>query len=264
MEYVDTHAHIFVPEFDDDRAQVMTAALAAGVRRMLMPAVEPSDFGRMAAVRAAWPDRCFPLAGLHPTSVNDNPRWREDLAAVEQALRQPHAGGFCGVGEIGLDYYWSRDFCGEQREAFVRQVELSIELGLPVAVHTRDAWDDMTDIMRSFAGRGVKGIFHSFSGSEEVMRELAACGDFLFGAGGPVTYKKSLMRVIRAADISQLVLETDCPYQSPEPHCGTRNEPAYIPLICSKIAELKGLGAEQVAEITTRNAERMFGLPAAH
>lgn len=257
MDYIDTHAHIFEPEFDGDRREVVEAAVAAGVRRMLMPAIEPAGFGSLLKCCDAWPENCFPMAGLHPVSVNDNPRWRDEVQAVEQLLENPPR-GLCGVGEIGLDYYWSREFREAQREAFVMQVELSLRYGLPIAVHVREAWDDMTDIMRSFAGRGVRGVFHSFTGDAEVMRELCGCGDFLFGVGGPVTYRKKLQRLVREADLSLIVLETDCPYQSPEPHCGTRNEPAYIPLIGRCIARLKDIDEQSAARITTRNAERMF------
>ena len=258
MEYIDTHAHIFAPEFDGDRDAVMAAAVAVGVRRMLLPAIDPASNDALMQTCRQYPRNCFPMMGLHPTSVNDNPRWRDDLEQCVRLVKESPRGLFCGVGEIGLDYYWSRDFRDEQREVFVRQLELSLEEDLPVAIHVREAWDDVMDIVLSMRGRGLKGVFHSFSGTVDMARELCGAGDFLFGIGGPATYKKSLQRVVREMDLSLMVLETDCPYQSPQPHCGTRNEPSYIPLVCNAVAQIKGVTPDLAAQITTENAVRMF------
>lgn len=260
-EYIDTHAHVYEPEFDADRSEVMARAAAAGVRRLLLPAIDSESYERMLALCRQYPDRCRPMMGLHPTSVNDNPRWRQDLALVREFLTKEPAGSFCAVGEIGLDYYWSRDFCREQREAFVQQVELAIEFGLPIAVHVRDAWEDTVEIIKNFAGRGVRGVFHAFSGTVAELDELRRCGDFVFGVGGTVTFKKSKVAdVVARMELSEIVLETDCPYLTPVPHRGERNEPSYIPYICSRIAEIKGVAADEVAAATTTNAERVFAI----
>lgn len=259
MQFIDTHAHIYEPEFDADRDAVVARAAEAGVSRMLLPAIDSESYERMFATSRAYPDRCFPMMGLHPTSVNDNPRWREDLEAVGRYLATPPAGRFYGVGEIGLDFYWSKDFAKEQCEAFERQIELSLEYGLPVAIHTRDAWPQMREIMRGFKGRGVQGIFHAFSDTAECYRELRECGDFLFGIGGTVTFRKSTVSdVVREMALADIVVETDCPYLTPVPHRGERNEPSYIPLVAARIAEIKGVSVGEVAAATTKNAERMF------
>ena len=258
MEYIDTHAHVYEPEFDDDRDEMMSRAAEAGVRRMLLPAIDGESYERMFAMCRKYPDRCFPMMGLHPTSVNDNPRWEHDLAVVSDLLKQNDQ-KFCGVGEIGLDYYWSTDFREQQREAFVRQVELSLRFGLPIAVHVRDAWEDTVEIMKRFAGRGVRGVFHAFSGTTDDLLALRRCGDFMFGVGGTVTFKKSAAAdAVRNMELSEILLETDCPYLTPVPYRGRRNEPAYVPYIAARVAELKETTVGEVAAVTSANAERMF------
>lgn len=259
MNYIDTHAHVYEAEFDDDRAEVMAAAAEAGVERLLLPAIDGESYGRMFDLCREYPDRCFPMMGLHPTSVNDNPNWEEDLHAVSRMLKNPPVERFYGVGEIGLDYYWSTDFRMQQRTAFAAQLEMSLEYGLPVAVHVRDAWDDTLEIVETFRGRGLRGIFHAFSGTAECYSRLKECGDFLFGIGGTVTFKKSTAaEVVKVMPLGDMVLETDCPYLTPVPFRGGRNQPAYIPYICRRIAELKGVAEEDVAAATTAAAERMF------
>ena len=259
MDFIDTHAHVYEPEFDADRDEVMAAAGAAGVRRLLLPAIDGSSYDRMFDLCRRYPGRCFPMAGLHPTSVNDNPDWEAELLRVEQIVKSTQGPKICGIGEIGLDYYWSSDFRRQQRTAYIHQLELALEHGLPVAVHVREAWDDVLEIAREFRGRGLKGIFHAFSGTVECWRELREYGDFLFGIGGTVTYKKSAAaEAVREMELSEIVLETDCPYLTPAPHRGERNQPAYIPFICRRTAEIKGLDEAEVAAATTANAERMF------
>jgi len=164
------------------------------------------------------------------------------------------------VGETGLDLYWSRDFRAEQLEAFRRQIDLSLEHGLPIAVHTRDAWPETVELMREYKGRGVRGVFHAFSDTADTYRELKEYGDFVFGIGGVVTFKKSkLADAVREMELRDIVLETDCPYLTPAPHRGERNESAYVRYVCEKVAELKGLTPGETAEATTANAERIFG-----
>lgn len=263
MKLIDTHSHLYAEEFDGDRDLAMLRAAEAGVERLLLPAIDSESHRAMLDLCARYPGRCFPMMGLHPTSVNDNPRWGEELAAVEAHLAAPPAGGFCSVGEIGLDFYWSRDFMPEQTEVFRRQIELALHYGLPIVVHTRDAWNEMAALVGDYRDRGLRGVFHAFSGTEEHYRELRACGDFMFGIGGVVTFKKSpLAEIVRQMALEDIVLETDCPYLTPMPFRGQRNESAYVPYICAKVAELKGLTTEEVAAATTANAERMFGLSA--
>ena len=268
LRLIDTHSHIYEPEFDDDRNEVIERAIAAGVDRMLLPAIDTQSHSRMIELAKAHPANCFAMMGLHPTSVNENPTWRDELAEVEEYLRQPPEGvRFYAVGEIGLDYYWSQEYIEDQREAFVRQLRLAAELDLPVAIHTRSAWEDMCEIIEREAaaarerGQRLYGVFHAFSEDAATYRRLKACGDFLFGIGGVVTFKKSaLAETVREMAPEDLLLETDCPYLTPVPHRGKRNESSYIPYICARVAELTNCSVEDLAAITTRNAERIFGL----
>ena len=216
MRLTDTHSHLYAPEFDADREEALARAADAGVERALLPAIDSESHERLFGLCRSHPERCAPMMGLHPTSVNDNPRWREELALVERYLETPPAGiRFCAVGEIGLDLYWSRDF---------------------------------------------RGVFHAFSDTADTYRELKEYGDFVFGIGGVVTFKKSkLADAVREMELRDIVLETDCPYLTPAPHRGERNESAYVRYVCEKVAELKGLTPGETAEATTANAERIFG-----
>ena len=271
MNLTDTHSHLYEPEFDADREEALARAFDAGVGLLLLPAIDAASDERLFALCRRHPDRCLPMMGLHPTSVNDNPRWREELARVARCLDNPPEGvpPFCAVGEIGLDYYWDDRFAAEQIEAFTAQCRLAAARNLPVAIHTRAAWNDMRRIVGQEAeaararGERLRGVFHAFSEDADTYRALRGAGDFLFGIGGVVTFKKSqVAETVREMVLDEIVLETDCPYLTPVPHRGERNESAYVRLVCEKIAQIKGLDPEEVAAATTANAARMFGLSA--
>ncbi len=268
MRLIDTHSHLYEAEFDEDRDEAVARAREAGVELLLFPAIDPASNPGMWKALARYGDYCRPMMGLHPTSINDNPRWREELDEVLALLESPPCGvKFCGVGEIGLDLYWSRDFGAEQLEAFEVQCCRAMELDLPVAIHTRAAWPEMEEAMGRLTeearGRGVRlrGVFHAFAEDAETYRRMRSLGDFKFGIGGVVTFKKSLLaETVKQMALEDMVLETDCPYLTPAPFRGKRNESGYISYICRKVAELKGLDEELVAEVTTRNARELFGL----
>ena len=271
MNLIDTHSHLYEPEFDADRGEALARAFDAGVGLLLLPAIDAASDERLFALCRRHPDRCLPMMGLHPTSVNDNPRWREELDRVARCLDNPPEGvpPFCAVGEIGLDYYWDDRFAAEQIEAFTAQCRLAAARDLPVAIHTRAAWDDMRRIVGEEAeaararGERLRGVFHAFSEDADTYRALRGAGDFLFGIGGVVTFKKSkVAETVREMALDEIVLETDCPYLTPVPHRGERNESAYVRLVCEKIAQIKGLDPEEVAAATTANAARMFVLSA--
>lgn len=271
MNLIDTHSHLYEPEFDADREEALARAFDAGVGLLLLPAIDAASDERLFALCRRHPDRCLPMMGLHPTSVNDNPHWREELARVARCLDNPPEGvpPFCAVGEIGLDYYWDDRFAAEQIEAFTAQCRLAAARNLPVAIHTRAAWNDMRRIVGQEAeaararGERLRGVFHAFSEDADTYRALRGAGDFLFGIGGVVTFKKSqVAETVREMALDEIVLETDCPYLTPVPHRGERNESAYVRLVCEKIAQIKGLDPEEVAAATTANAARMFGLSA--
>lgn len=268
MYLIDTHSHIYAEEFDGDLAQALARAREWGVGRLLLPAIDGESYERMFALARAEADFCSPMMGLHPTSVNENPLWREHLKDVERLLDSPPEGiAFCAVGEIGLDYYWSEEFKSEQREAFIEQCRMAVKRDLPVAIHTRAAWDDMCEILQAETARAtrqggrLRGVLHAFSESADVYRRLKASGDWLFGIGGVVTFKKSIVaEAVAEMELADMVLETDCPYLTPVPYRGRRNESAYVKYVCEKVAQIKGVSADEVAEMTSRNAERMFGL----
>ncbi len=259
MTLIDTHSHIYDGAFDADRREVAGRAQAAGVAAMLLPATDSESHEALFRTCREYPGVCFPMMGLHPTSINDNPAWRDELALAEKLLANPPVERFYAIGEVGLDLYWSRDFIGEQTEALERQIELSLEYALPLVIHTRDAWAEMTAVLEKHKGRGVRGVMHSFSGTIEDYRAIRDMGDFSFGIGGPVTYKKSsLPEVVAGIDIAHILLETDCPYLPPVPFRGKRNESSYLTYICEKVAAAKGMSPEKIAAATTENARRVF------
>ena len=260
---IDTHSHIYDEAFDNDRKEVVERARQEGIERIILPAIDGESNERLFDMCREYGEYVVPLMGLHPTSVNDNPRWRDDLAEVERLLAEPPQGieRFYGVGEIGLDLYWSRDWQAEQTEAFRAQVELALKHDLPIVVHTRDAWAEMAEIVEEYRDRGLRGVFHAFSADVEMYERLRKCGDFVFGIGGVVTFKKSaLAEVVKSMRLEDLVVETDAPYLTPAPHRGTRNESSYVRFVAQKIAELQGVDYEVVAEQTSANAKRIFGL----
>lgn len=257
---IDTHSHIYAEEFDDDRREALDRAWAAGVEALMLPDIDSESRERMFDLARQYPDRCFPMVGLHPTSVNDNAKWRDEIDAVERLLRERPMPLY-GVGEIGLDLYWSKDFYREQREALHAQLELAIEHNLPVAIHTRSAYDEMLDALATYRGRTLRGVMHAYADSAERARNITRLGDFVFGIGGVVTFKNSgLDRVVAELPAELLVVETDCPYLTPEPHRGKRNESSYVEFVCRKIAELHGRSVEEIDAITTATARRLFAL----
>jgi TatD DNase family protein len=257
---IDTHSHIYSEEFDDDRTEALDRAKAAGVEMLILPDIDSTTRERMLSLAAEHPDFCHAMAGLHPTSVNDNPHWRDEVDMVEKMLSNPSQ-PLCGVGEIGLDLYWSTDFYREQREALHAQLELALRYDLPVVIHTRSAYKEMLDAVATYRGRGLRGIFHAYADSVDTARSILRHGDFMFGIGGVVTFKNSgLDMVVAELPTELLLLETDCPYLTPVPHRGKRNESAYVEYVCRKIAELHAKSFDEVDAITTASAKRLFAL----
>lgn len=263
-ELIDTHSHIYDTAFDDDRDKVIEAAKERGVSHILLPAIDSQSHHSMAELTVAYPGYCLAMMGLHPTSVNDNPRYIEELEVVERLLANPSLVGidrFCGVGEVGLDLYWSTQWEAEQQQALRFQIELALKHDLPLAIHTRNAWTAMREVLSDYKGRGVRGVMHSFSGSYDDYKAIKECGDFLFGIGGVVTYKRSeIAELLPRMELGDIVLETDSPYLPPVPYRGKRNESSYISLICDKVAEIYGVTPDEAARTTTLSAKRMFGL----
>ena len=258
MQFIDTHTHLYAELFDVDRDDSIRRAIDAGVTRMFLPGVDSESHDKLIELVKSWPDNCFAMAGFHPTSANDNPDFRKELDLLAETLENPPV-KFWGIGETGLDLYWSKDFLREQEEALRFQIELALKYDLPVIVHTRESFDEVIRVFTDYRTRGVRGIFHSFAGTTEHYRTIRALGDFRFGIGGGVTYKNSQVApVVAEMDLEDIVLETDAPYLPPVPFRGKRNESAYIPYIAEKIAEIKHVPIEEVARMTTENAEKTF------
>ena len=260
MHFIDTHSHLFDEAFDTDRAEAVARALEVGVKKIILPAIDSSSYRAMFELQRAYPENFFMLAGLHPTSVNEIEDWQSEVAVVEQMIRNSEY-KFWGIGEVGLDLYWDKEHIDAQRNALSSQLDLALEFNLPVVFHTRDAFPEMTDLLEGYRGRGLRGVFHSFSGSIDDYAKLRTLGNFLFGVGGVVTYKRSAVaEVIKELPLEELVLETDAPYLSPVPMRGKRNESAFTLHTAQFLAQLKGVSLEEVALQTTKNAELMFGI----
>lgn len=253
MQFVDTHCHLYLSEFENDIANVILRAQTAGVEKFYLPSIDCSVINDLFKLEKEYPDKCFAMAGLHPCSVNFE--YMQELNQFEEFLKKRY---FVAIGEIGLDFYWSTEFTKQQYEAFEIQMNWALKKNLPIVIHTRNAMQQTIDFVKPFASKGLKGIFHCFGGSYENAVEITDM-DFLLGIGGVLTYKKSgLDEVIKRIDLKHIVLETDAPYLTPVPFRGKRNESSYIKIIAEKLAVIKNITLEEVAEVTTGNAEKIF------
>ena len=254
LTMIDTHSHLYSEEFEKDIELVIETAIAAGVQKFYLPAIDSSTHGRMIALEKRFGEHCFAMIGLHPCSVNMT--FESELAIVEKYLNQR---SFAAIGEAGLDFHWDTTFAKEQYSALNRQVELALQYKIPLVLHTRKAMQETIQVIRKYSGTGLRGIFHCFGGSLEEARQIIKCG-FLLGIGGVVTYKNSgLQKVLPHIDLEHLVLETDAPYLSPVPHRGKRNESSYLVEIATKVAEIKNTSLLEIDEVTSQNAEKLFG-----
>lgn len=251
--FIDTHTHLYDEKFNDDRTERIQHAIASGIERMYMPNCDSETITGILELENQFPANCFSMMGLHPCYVKENVQ--EELAIIRSWLEKRT---FKAVGEIGLDYYWDKTFVVQQKDAFRVQMEWALEFNIPIVIHTREATYDTLEEVKPFARRGLKGVFHCFSGSYETARHIIDMG-FLLGIGGVLTYPKAgLQEVIKQIDLAHLILETDAPYLTPVPHRGKRNESSYILHIAQKLAELKETTLEEVEEITTKNALVLF------
>ncbi|MBO4447743.1 MAG: TatD family hydrolase [Bacteroidales bacterium] len=255
--FIDTHTHISDEAFRGEEDAVVERAVAAGVDRMILADIDSRERPAMYEAAARHPGVLFPMLGLYPGSVDKN--WKQELEALEPWFsRNPVA-----MGEIGLDYHWSREFRSEQLEALRVQLEMAASRDLPVNIHLRDATEDFLAVARDCAHLHLRGNLHAFSGSAQLLRELRRYGEWSVGIGGVLTFKNAgIAREAAEIPLEQTVLETDAPYLAPTPLRGTRNESANIPLIAAKLAEIKQVSIEEIARATNANAEKLFGLPA--
>lgn len=256
--YIDSHAHIYAEEFELDLSEMMERALASGLRHIVMPSIDRHSYASMMSVHERYPELTSVCIGLHPTHVQDD--YHAELAFVRTQLESGVR--FVAIGEIGLDYYHDTTYRTEQIEAFRAQMALAQTHKLPIIIHTRSAFTDTFDCLRSSEGKGLKGVFHSFTGEEADLEEALSFESFMIGINGVATFKNSHLReYIGRIPLERLLIETDAPYLSPAPLRGKRNEPAHLVHLLEHIAPLWGLTPTELAEATTRNAEHLFTLP---
>ena len=254
---IDTHCHLDGEEFHEDLDAVVTRAREAGVTAIGVPGIDLKSCDTVLEVCRRYPGYCFPMLGLHPEEVRAD--WREVLARIKPFLNK----GVC-VGEVGLDFYWSREFEREQIEAFEEQVRWSVELGLPLMIHCRKAQNEMVTLLKRFKNQLPGGVFHCFTGNELEARELLQFDRFVLGIGGVLTFKKSrLPETLQAVvPLERIVLETDSPYMAPVPMRGQRNEPAFVAHVAQRLAETYGVSISEVIRQTDENCKKVLNITA--
>lgn len=255
---VDSHSHLFLDEFKEDLPLVIQRARAAGVTHIFMPNIDKTTIEPMLSVCDSYPDYCFPMIGLHPTSVNES--YSKELDIVEHNLKTSER--FVAIGEIGIDLYWDKTWLKEQLIAFERQVRWALDYKLPIVVHCREAFDSLYEVLQPYKSSGLTGIFHSFTGTAEEASRIMEFQEFKIGINGVVTFKKStLPDVLKNIPLDRIVLETDSPYLTPVPNRGKRNESANVKDTLIKVAEIYNENPEKVAEMTAISALKVFGMP---
>lgn len=255
MFLTDTHTHLYLNAFDTDRKEVVEQAINQGVKYMLLPNIDGSSIEGMLQLCEEFPNNCFPMMGLHPTSVKEN--FNEELDLVEHWLKKKK---FIAIGETGIDLYWDKTFYEEQETVFSRQLELAKEYKVPIVIHMRDSFEETYRIVEKYAAPDLTGVFHCFTGNEEQAKKIIDL-NFKLGIGGVVTFKNSgLADVVRNIDLTHIMLETDSPFLAPMPFRGKRNESSYIKLVAQKLAAIKQTTVDEIAEITSANAMELFNL----
>lgn len=258
MRFIDTHTHLFDEAFRNDLPEVIERAKAAGMVQALLPCINLPTWKDMMDVCKAYPGLCQPMLGIHPTEIG--PFYWQELQKMHEMLTADRE-SYVAIGEVGLDFYWDRSQYKAQLDVFETQVRWALEFDLPLMIHCRKAQSELTAVLKKYRKEPLRGVFHCFSGSYEMARQLLELGDFVLGIGGVVTYGNTkLPQTLSRLPISRIVLETDSPYMTPVPHRGERNEPSYIPYIMEKLSEVYGLTAAQIGEETIKNTVRMFRL----
>lgn len=256
FDFVDTHTHLFVKEFDDDREAAVERALHAGVSRLCLPCIDMTSVERIQKMCDSYPGICFPMLGLHPTDVDED--YKEQLKMMSKLLDADNR--YIAIGEVGLDFYWDDTRKPEQIDAFKTQIEWALKNELPLVIHSRSAFEELYDVMEGFRNENPKGIFHCFGGTAYEAEKLLSFDGFMLGIGGVLTYKKSTLPQVLADVVppERIVLETDSPYLPPVPYRGKRNESAYVVEVAKFLSQLYNVTVEEIARITTQNAEKIF------
>jgi len=253
MILIDTHTHLYLNAFDKDRKKVVSDAIANGIQYMFLPNIDSTSISSMLEMCKGFPDNCFPMMGLHPTSVKQN--YKDELVTIETWLKKRK---FYAIGEIGIDLYWDKSFLKEQQIVFSYQIDLAIKYNLPIVIHCRESFDEIYNILKDYRNSNLRGVFHCFTGNLEQAQNIIELG-FYLGIGGVVTFKNSgLDKVVAQTDLKHILLETDSPFLAPVPFRGKRNESAYIKIIANKIAMVKNISIDEVAENTSKNTFDLF------
>lgn len=253
--FIDTHSHLFAQQFDDDRPAAIARAKEQGISKILLPNIDLESIEPLKSMLHEYPNYCLGMMGLHPCSVDDN--YESVLSKIKTELFKSD---YIAVGEIGLDYYWDTKYKEEQKQSFSQQLKWAKELGLPVAIHTRDSFDDAIEIVEQEQDGTLIGVFHCFGGTVEEGKRVIDVG-FYMGIGGVATFKKSNhAEVLPQLGLERIILETDSPYLAPTPYRGKRNESAYTAIVAQKLASIYEVGLDQIAEKTTKNAIELFRL----
>jgi TatD DNase family protein len=257
MKLIDTHTHLYLPEFDNDRDDVVRKAVENNVVKLLMPNIDVTSVEPMISCEKRYGKICYSMIGLHPTSVKHD--YKEQLEILKD---KAYNNSFIAIGEIGIDLFWDKSFIIEQIAAFREQVELSLNLNLPVAVHSRDSFPEVFNVLKEFEGSTLRGVLHAYTGDISLAEKAVLMG-FKLGIGGIVTFKNSgLDTIVKEAGLENIILETDSPYLAPAPFRGKRNESSYVSLINKKVAEIFSIEPEAAAAITFANSIELFNLTA--
>lgn len=255
MQWIDTHTHLYLGQFDADRDAMLQRAFSVGVTKLLLPNIDADSIAPMLQLCEQYPKNCFPMIGLHPTSVDKDVQTQLNL--LEQELLK---GTYIGIGEIGIDLYWDKSFLEEQIHAFRIQLNWAKQHALPVAIHTREAFPLILDLVEEAQDGRLKGVFHCFTGNTTEAERIVKMG-FYLGIGGVLTYKKSMLpEVIQNIPLDFLLLETDSPYLPPVPYRGKRNESSYLTETALQLAAIKQIPLSELATITTNNALKLFNI----
>ena len=253
MNLVDTHAHIYLPAFDPDREEILKRAEQEGVTKILLPAIDSGNHEAMLKLEEAHQGLCFGMMGLHPCSVKDN--FRDELKIAGEWLQKRR---FKAIGETGLDFYWDKTYTEQQYSVFHEQIEWALHYDIPIVIHSRNSIDECIEVVRGHQKGKLKGVFHCFSGTLQQTKQIIDFG-FYLGIGGVLTFKNSgLDKVMEQLDLKNIVLETDAPYLAPVPFRGKRNEPSNLSYVVEKLAQIKKMSKEEIASVTTLNAEKLF------
>ncbi len=255
MTLIDTHTHLYVSQFDEDRNEVIKNAINSGITKMILPGINSTYINLQNQLAKTYFSNCYSAFGLHPCDVKEG--FKEELKCVEIELKKGNA---IAVGEIGIDLYWDKTFVKEQKIAFKQQIIWAKEYKLPIIIHVREAFNEVFEIIDKLNDENLTGVFHSFTGNIEQANKIINYKGFKIGINGIVTFKNSgLDKVVKEIPLQQIVLETDSPYLSPVPKRGKINESSYLIYIANKISEIKEISVEKIAEITNKNAKEIFG-----